>query len=516
MWKGNSMNMGYITFNENIFDRFNNVRGQRAFDEGFRDKDFIDEIEQKGIYLKRILISKLLEFQAEYNNKKFLLKLKLFIFYQETDNSLAIPLILFFLDDNLLFTLNGDEKKLKEIKITSLNNNIYLKNKILIDNKGNENLNSDSYKLDFSNFQTLIKMIIDLFFSLNEKDDNVINKIEIFKNEDVKLEEANYVGISILFFTLINYLIKNLEKELKDINEFLESQDIYNIQLGNTDNYTDAIKNLSDINNKIIKFNQKIKNLILINHKMGLLKHMYKDIRNIIKDEEFQKMEEKLQYLAEIKNIHENEHSLIGDNLILKLNLELNRLNKVQRQLNEEMLNIEKISNYTFLSIDILVLIASIISITFFIFEILKIFNFINIINNYNNILYLFYYLLPIVGIIILFFILYNLLLNSRRLEHPFFKYIFYPNDPYLIIKKLEYLDKKHKNEKEEIKRFKEKYLKEIQDVNDNIKDDYLINDKLYASFAKLENKIDNKYLNKTDKLHKKLKKVTGVISDGR
>jgi hypothetical protein len=101
-------------------------------------------------------------------------------------------------------------------------------------------------------------------------------------------------------------------------------------------------------------------------------------------------------------------------------------------------------------------------------------------------------------------------------LEHPFFKYIFYPNDPYLIIKKLEYLDKKHKNEKEEIKRFKEKYLKEIQDVNDNIKDDYLINDKLYASFAKLENKIDNKYLNKTDKLHKKLKKVTGVISDGR
>jgi hypothetical protein len=325
------MNMGYITFNENIFDRFNNVRSQRAINEGFfynPDNDFIDEIEQKGIYLKTILIGKFLEFQAEYNNKKFLLKLKLFIFYQKTDqnNSLAIPLVLFFLDDNLLITLNGDEEKLKEIKITSLNNNIYLKNKILIDNKGNENLNSDSYKLDFSNFQALIKMIIDLFFSLNEQDYNVINKIEIFKNEDVKLEEANYIGISILFFTIINYLIINLDNELKNINEFLESQDIYNIQLGNTDNYTDPIKNLSDINNKIIKFNQEIKNLILINHKMELLKHIYKNIRNIIKDEEFQKMEEKLQYLAEIKNIHENEHSLIGDNLILKLNLELNRL----------------------------------------------------------------------------------------------------------------------------------------------------------------------------------------------
>jgi hypothetical protein len=510
------MKMGYITFNKNIFDKFSNVRSQRADNEGFLEKDFIGEIEQKGIYLERILIGKFLEFQAEYNNKKFLLKLKLFIFYRKLDqnNSLALPLILFFLDDNLLFTLNGDEEKLKDIKIISLNNNTYLKNKILIDNKGNENLNNDSYKLDFSNFQTLIKMIIDLFFYLNEKDDEVINKIEIFKNEDVKVEEANYVGIGILFFTIINYLISNLENELKNINEFLESQDIYNIQLVSTENYTDLIKNLSDINNKIVKFNQELKNLILINHKMELLKHIYKNIRNIIKDDEFQKMEEKIQYLSKIKNIHENEHSLIGDNLILKLNLELNRLNKVQKQLNEEMLDIEKISNSTFLSIDILVLIASIISIAFFIFEILKIFNFIDFINNYNNILYLFYYVLPIVGIIILFFILYNLLLNSRRLEHPFFKYLFFPNDPYLIIKKLEYLDKKHKNEKEEIKKFKEKYLKEIQDVNDNIKDD--INDKLYASFTKIENKIDNKYLNKTNKLHKKLKKVTGVISDGR
>ena len=219
------MKMGYITFNESIFDRFSNVRSQRPINEGFLyhpDNDFIVELEQKDIYLKTILISKFLEFQAEYNNKKFLLKLKLFIYYQKTDqnNSLAIPLILFFSDDDLLFTLDSDEEKLKEIKIISL-----------INNKENENLNSNSYKFEFSNFQALIKMIIDLFFYLDESDYNVINKIEIFKNEDVKLEEANYIGISILFFTIINYLIKNLDNELKNINEFLESPDIYNIHL---------------------------------------------------------------------------------------------------------------------------------------------------------------------------------------------------------------------------------------------------------------------------------------------
>ncbi|MGB9763404.1 MAG: hypothetical protein ACPLW7_05380 [Minisyncoccia bacterium] len=465
------MMTGYITFDEGIYGKFNNVKSE-LISKNFIDKDiknFINELEEKEIFIDNIFISKKLKITVKFNNDDILLIITLFIYHYL--NNLSIPII--FIESNEDFK----EELIELGKIKNIDKEIYFETDLLKKN----------------NLNFLILNILNLFYDININF-NMIKKINIVNNNEL---EKNYIiGLSYLLLISIKYIIKDLNNEINNLNQYILENEMPNFEESNR-----YVEILNIINKKLNLINKKLKILKTLNHKIELIKIAYPELTKVIKENEFHKIKERLNHLIETKNAFETEYSLILDHLILRLNYDMKELNKNEKELNQDMYEIQKVSNSTFLSIEILILIASILSISFFSFEIMKIFNIGSIFQSYNVI----FYLIPFSAIILIFFILYRLLLNSRGLEHSFIKYIFYPNDPYLIIKKLMFITKKYNDEKNNIEKLKTEMIKIF-------KNQQIDSNKILNQIINLEDKINNKYEKNKNKLIEKLNKTRWVV----
>ncbi|MGC9124319.1 MAG: hypothetical protein ACP5IB_09695, partial [Thermoplasmata archaeon] len=335
---------GYITFDEGIYGKFNNVKSE-LISKNFIDKDIknlINELEEKEIFIDNIFISKKLKITVKFNNDDILLTITLFIYHYL--NNLSIPII--FIESNEDFK----EELIELGKIKNIDKEIYFETDLLKKN----------------NLNFLILNILNLFYDININF-NMIKKINIVNNNEL---EKNYIiGLSYLLLISIKYIIKDLNNEINNLNQYILENEMPNFEESNR-----YVEILNIINKKLNLINKKLKILKTLNHKIELIKIAYPELTKVIKENEFHKIKERLNHLIETKNAFETEYSLILDHLILRLNYDMKELNKNEKELNQDMYEIQKVSNSTFLSIEILILIASILSISFFSFEIMKIF----------------------------------------------------------------------------------------------------------------------------------------------
>ncbi|MGC8567604.1 MAG: hypothetical protein ACP5M8_08195, partial [Caldisphaera sp.] len=194
-----------------------------------------------------------------------LLTITLFIYHYL--NNLSIPII--FIESNEDFK----EELIELGKIKNIDKEIYFETDLLKKN----------------NLNFLILNILNLFYDININF-NIIKKINIVNNNEL---EKNYIiGLSYLLLISIKYIIKDLNNEINNLNQYILENEMPNFEESNR-----YVEILNIINEKLNLINKKLKILKTLNHKIELIKIAYPELTKVIKENEFHKIKERLNHL---------------------------------------------------------------------------------------------------------------------------------------------------------------------------------------------------------------------------